>query len=162
MANSVRPKNPNYNLQLIRDLYDKMFPNAKDYIKFLREEINQCQYKNSNGILNKILKSTKKEKKYHSPFINRVTLNDQIISYEKDYFEGIEIKDILFFKLLTRKWLKTKSKKQRRIWNYYVLGVPKEKIAPKLEEDGIFVMATIKILQKEYLSRILMGKTPSS
>ena len=162
MANSVRPKNPNYNLQFIRDLYDKMFPNAKDYIKFLREEINQCQYKNSNGILNKILKSTKKEKKYHSPFINRVTLNDQIISYEKDYFEGIEIKDILFFKSLTRKWLKTKSKKQRRIWNYYVLGVPKEKIAPKLEEDGIFVMATIKILQKEYLSRILMGKTPSS
>ena len=162
MANSVRLKNPNYNLQFIRDLYDKMFPNAKDYIKFLREEINQCQYKNSNGISNKILKSTKKEKKYHSPFINRVTLNDQIISYEKDYFEGIEIKDILFFKLLTRKWLKTKSKKQRRIWNYYVLGVPKEKIAPKLEEDGIFVMATIKILQKEYLSRILMGKTPSS
>ena len=162
MANSVRLKNPNYNLQFIRDLYDKMFPNAKDYIKFLREEINQCQYKNSNGTLNKILKSTKKEKKYHSPFINRVTLNDQIISYEKDYFEGIEIKDILFFKLLTRKWLKTKSKKQRRIWNYYVLGVPKEKIAPKLEEDGIFVMATIKILQKEYLSRILMGKTPSS
>ena len=162
MATSVRSKNPNYNLQFIRDLYDKMFPSAKDYIKFLREEINQCHNKNSNGIVNKILKSTKKEKKYHSLFISRVTLNDQIISYEKDYFEGIEIKDILFFKLLTRKWLKTKSKKQRRIWNYYVLGVPKEKIAPKLEEDGIFVMATIKILQKEYLSRILMGKIPSS
>ena len=162
MATSVRSKNPNYNLQFIRDLYDKMFPSAKDYIKFLREEINQCHNKNSNGIVNKILKSTKMEKKYHSPFISRVTLNDQIISYEKDYFEGIEIKDILFFKLLTRKWLKTKSKKQRRIWNYYVLGVPKEKIAPKLEEDGIFVTATIKILQKEYLSRILMGKIPSS
>ena len=54
----------------------------------------------------------------------------------------------------------TKSKKQRRIWNYYVLGVPKEKIAPKLEENRIFVMATIKILQKEYLSRILMEKIP--
>ena len=64
MATSVRSKNPNYNLQFIRDLYDKMFPSAKDYIKFLREEINQCHNKNSNGIVNKILKSTKMEKKY--------------------------------------------------------------------------------------------------
>ena len=78
---------------------------------------------------------------------------------EKDYWEGLAKKDILFFKLLTRKWLKTKSKKQRRLWNYYVLGVPKEKIAPKLEEDGVFVLGTIKILQKEYLTRILMEKT---
>ena len=160
MADPVGLKNSNYNLQFIRDLYNKMFPNAKDYIKFLREEINQCE--NSKEILNKILKPTKKEKKYHSPFINREDLNDQIISYEKDYWEGIEKEDILFFKLLTTKWLKTKSKKQRRIWNYYVLGVSKEKIAPKLEEDGIFVAATIKILQKEYLSRILMEKIPYS
>ena len=29
-----------YNLQYIRDLYDKMFPSAKDYIKFLKERIN--------------------------------------------------------------------------------------------------------------------------
>ena len=90
-----------------------------------------------------------------------MTPNDQINSCEKDYWEGLEKKDILFFKLITRNWLKAKSKRQRRIWNYYVLGVPKEKIAPKLEEDGIFVMTTIKILQKEYLSRILVQKMPN-
>ena len=56
-------KNSNYNLQFIRDLYDKMFPNAKDYIKFLREEINQCHYKKSNLSFDKMLKRTKKEKK---------------------------------------------------------------------------------------------------
>ena len=39
-----------------------MFPNAKDYIKFLREEINQCQYEKSNLFFDKILKRTKKEK----------------------------------------------------------------------------------------------------
>ena len=59
-------KNSNYNLQFIRDLYDKMFPNAKDYIKFLREEINQCQNEKSNRFFDKILKRNKKEKKYHS------------------------------------------------------------------------------------------------
>ena len=155
-------KNPNYNLQFIRDLYDKMFPNAKDYIEFLREEINQCYYKKSNLFFDKMLKRTKKEKKYYSPFINRATSYDQINAYAVDYWDGLEKKEILFFKLLTRNWLKTKSKKQRRIWNYYVLGVPKEKIAPKLEEDGVFVLGTIKILQKEYLSRILMEKMPNS
>ena len=162
MANSVRPKNPNYNLQFIRDLYDKMFPNAKDYIKFLREEINQCHNEISNQFFDRKLKGTKEEKKYHSPVTNSVTLIDQINSCQEGYWEDLEEKDILFFKLLTGKWLKTKSKKQRRIWNYYVLGVPKERISPKLKENKVFVMATIKILQKEYLSRILMGKTPSS
>ena len=158
MTASVGFKNSNYNLQFIRDLYDKMFPNAKDYIKFLREEINECQDEKSNRFFDKILNRNKKEKKYHSPISNKVTPNDQINSCEEDYWEGLEERDILFFKLLTRNWLKTKSKKQRRIWNYYVLGVPKEKIAPKLEENGIFVITTIKILQNEYLSRILIDK----
>ena len=162
MSERLGFKNQNYNFLIIRDLYDKMFPNARDYIKFLREELNQCNNEKLNGFFDRIVILNKKEKKYHFPVSDRGTLNDQINYYEKDCWEGLEKKDILFFKLLTRKWLKTKSKKQRRIWNYYVLGVPKEKIAPKLEEDGIFVMATIKILQKEYLSRILMGKTPSS
>ena len=161
MATLVRSKNQNYNLQFIRDLYDKMFPNAKDYIKFLQEEINQCHYEKSNLFFDKMLKLTKKEKKYCFPFINGASPYDQINAYARDYWEGLEKKEILFFKLLTRKWLKTKSKKQRRIWNYYVLGVPKEKIAPKLEENRIFVMATIKILQKEYFSRILIKKIPN-
>ena len=32
--------NQYYVRQYIRDLYDKMFPTAKGYIKFLREKIN--------------------------------------------------------------------------------------------------------------------------
>ena len=60
-------KNPNYNLQFIRDLYDKMFPNAKDYIKFLREEINQCHYEKSNLFFDKMLKRTKEEKNITLP-----------------------------------------------------------------------------------------------
>ena len=85
-------KNSNYNLQFIRDLYDKMFPNAKDYIKFLREEINQCHYKKSNLSFDKMLKRTKKEKKYYSPFINRATPYDQNNTYVRDYWEGLEKK----------------------------------------------------------------------
>ena len=155
-------KNQNYNLLIIRDLYDKMFPNASDYIKFLREELNQCNNEKLNRFFDRTAKRNIKEKKYHFPVSDRGILNDQINPYEKDCWEGLEKKDILSFKLLTRKWLKTKSKKQRRIWNYYVLGVPKEKIAPKLEENGTFVMSTIKILQKEYLNKIFLEIMPNS
>ena len=63
--------------------------------------------------------------------------------------------EITFFKTLTKKWLKTKSKKQRRIWNYYVLGVPQKKIAPRLNEDRDLVLKTINDLQKEFLNEIL-------
>ena len=115
-----------------------MFPNAKDYIKFLREELNQCNNEKSNGFFDKIVILTKK-KKISLSVSNMATFNDQINSDEKDCWEGL--KNIFYLKLLTRKWLKTKSKKQRRIWNYYVLGVPKEKIAPKLEENGTFVIS---------------------
>ena len=110
MAAPVGLKNSNYDLQFIRDLYDKMFPNAKDYIKFLQEEINQCQNEKSNRLFDKILKQNKKEKKYHSPVSNRETPNDHINYFEKDYWEGLEKKDILFFKLLTRNWLKTNQR----------------------------------------------------
>ena len=40
-------ENSSYILQYIRDLYDKIFPNAKDYIKFLQEEINTSNNKNT-------------------------------------------------------------------------------------------------------------------
>ena len=40
MVNQNNFKKVIHNLQYIRDLYDKMFPSAKDYIKFLRERIN--------------------------------------------------------------------------------------------------------------------------
>ena len=48
-----------YNLQYIRDLYDKMFPYAKDYIKFLKEKINILDYEGHNQNSYKKFKETK-------------------------------------------------------------------------------------------------------
>ena len=48
MANQDNLKKVIYNLQYIRDLYDKMFPSAKDYIKFLRERINTLDNEEHN------------------------------------------------------------------------------------------------------------------
>ena len=48
MANQDNFKKVLYSLQYIRDLYDKMFPSAKDYIKFLRDRINTLDNEKQN------------------------------------------------------------------------------------------------------------------
>ena len=154
MANQDNFKKVLYNLQYIRDLYDKMFPSAKDYIKFLRERINTLDneehntssYKNFNEIKRnippKLFYFEERIEKSHDNF------------FEKDHWEDLSPKDITLYKDLTEQWLKTKTRRQRRIWNYFVLGVPKNSIAPRLKENTNFVTRTIKTLQKEFLDLI--------
>tara|TARA_Y100000022_G_C13095931_1_gene304535 strand:+ start:13 stop:486 length:474 start_codon:yes stop_codon:yes gene_type:complete len=155
MANQDNFKKVLYNLQSIRDLYDKMFPSAKDYIKFLRERINTLDnedhntssYENFNeikrNIPSKLFYFEERVEKSHENF------------FEEDHWEDLSPKDITLYKDLTEHWLKTKTRRQRRIWNYFVLGVPKNSIAPRLKENTNFVTRTIKTLQKEFLDLII-------
>ena len=140
-----------YSLQYIRDLYDKMFPCAKDYIKFLRERINTLENEESNQSSFEYLKKIKKNtpNKYFYSIEKVGKDNDNI--FEEDHWKGLSTIDIIFYKDLTEQWLKTKTRRQRRIWNYFVLGVPKNSIAPRLKENTNFVRVTIKTLQKEFL-----------
>ena len=154
MPNQDNFKKVLYNLQYIRDLYDKMFPSAKDYIKFLRERINTLDneehntssYENFNEIKRnippKLFYFEERIEKSHDNF------------FEEDHWEDLSPKDITLYKDLTEQWLKTKTRRQRRIWNYFVLGVPKNSIAPRLKENTNFVTRTIKTLQKEFLDLI--------
>ena len=154
MVNRDSFKKVIYNLQYIRDLYDKMFPSAEDYIKFLRERINTLDnedhntssYENSNEIKRNI-----PPKLFY--FEERIEKSHDNI-FEEDHWEDLSLKDITLYKDLTEYWLKTKTKRQRRIWNYFVLGVPKNSIAPRLKENTKFVTRTIKTLQKEFLDLI--------
>ena len=154
MVNQDSFKKVIYNLQYIRDLYDKMFPSAKDYIKFLRERINTLDnedhnissYENSNEIKRNI-----PPKLFY--FEERIEKSHDNI-FEEDHWEDLSPKEITLYKDLTEYWLKTKTKRQRRIWNYFVLGVPKNSIAPRLKENTKFVTRTIKTLQKEFLDLI--------
>ena len=154
MADQDNFKKVLFSLQYIRDLYDKMFPSAKDYIKFLRERINTLDneehntssYKNFNEIKRNI-----PPKLFY--FEERIEKNHDNF-FEKDHWEDLSPKDITLYKDLTEQWLKTKTRRQRRIWNYYVLGVPKSSIAPRLKENTNFVTRTIKTLQKDFLDLI--------
>ena len=154
MVNQDNFKKVIYNLQYIRDLYDKMFPSAKDYIKFLRERINtldnEDQNTNSYENFNEIKRNIPPKLFYFEERIEKSHDN----FHEQDHWEDLSPKDITFYKDLTECWLKTKTRRQRRIWNYFVLGVPKNSIAPRLKENTNFVTRTIKTLQKEFLDLI--------
>ena len=143
-----------YSLQYIRDLYDKMFPSAKDYIKFLRELLNKLENEEQNV---NSCKDFKEIKRYFPPKLfyfeeNLEKSHDN--SFEEDYWKDLSPREIILYKNLTEQWLKTKTRRQRRIWNYYVLGVPKNSIAPRLKENTNFVTRTIKTLQKDFLELI--------
>jgi hypothetical protein len=151
MANQNNFKKVLYNLQYIRDLYDKMFPSAKDYIKFLRERINTLDNEDHNTSsyenFNEIKRNIPPKLFYFEERIEKSHDN----FFEEDHWEDLSPKDIALYKDLTEHWLKTKTRRQRRIWNYFVLGVPKNSIAPRLKENTKFVTETIKTLQKEFL-----------
>ena len=142
------------NLQYIRDLYDKMFPSAKDYIKFLRERINTLDHEEHNMTFYENLNQIKRNIPLKLFYLKESLEKSHDNFNERDHWEDLIPKDIIFYKDLTQHWLKTKTKRQRRIWNYFVLGVPKNSIAPRLKENTKFVAITIKTLQKEFLDLI--------
>ena len=142
------------NLQYIRDLYDKMFPSAKDYIKFLRERINTLDHEEHNMTSYENLNQIKRNIPLKLFYLKESLEKSHDNFYERDHWEDLSPKDINLYKNLTEQWLKTKTRRQRRIWNYFVLGVPKNSIAPRLKENTNFVARTIKTLQKEFLDLI--------
>ena len=144
-----------YNLQYIRDLYDKMFPYAKDYIKFLREKINTLDSEEHNQNSYEKFKEIKTNISKNHFSLEQRFKKDQDNFFKEDHWKGLNRRDIIFYKDLTEKWLKTKTRRQRRIWNYFVLGVPKNSIAPRLKENSNFVIGTIKNLQEEFLNLTL-------
>ena len=154
MVNQDNFKKVIYNLQYIRDLYDKMFPSAKDYIKFLRERINTLDNEDHNTSsyenFNEIKRNIPPKLFYFEERIEKSHDN----FFEEDHWKDLSPRDIILYKDLTEQWLKTKTRRQRRIWNYFVLGVPKNSIAPKLKENTNFVTKTIKTLQKDFLELI--------
>jgi len=152
MTSQKYSENSSYILQYIRDLYDKIFPNAKDYIKFLQEEINTSNNKKYNPNSFKVF--YERDKSYLKSLSNKkkVFENYHDDCFERDFWTGLKKKDIVLYKKLIERWLKTKTRRQRRIWNYFVLGVPQNSIAPRLKENSKFVIGTIKNLQKEFLN----------
>jgi len=147
-------KNPESIRQHIRDLYDKIFPTAQEYIKFLR---NGWQSQKSILDIGMILKDQKHKEEitYWNERAN--TLEEDIKNDrfgEKDRWEGITAKQQNQYKKLIEQWLNTKTNRQRTIWNYYILGVPKKRIVTLMKKDSKYIQVTINKLQTDFLKKI--------
>ena len=143
--------NPHYVRQYIRDLYDKMFPSAKSYIKFLRERINIFDRGTIKGFSAQIPEDVKGFS-HNETVRSAYDLDNNFL--DKDYWRALTKKEVVSYQQLTEKWLKTKTKRKRRIWNYFVLGISKNNIGPRLNEKTSYVVRTIEAMQEEFLQLI--------
>ena len=126
--------NPYYVRQYIRDLYDKMFPSAKSYIKFLRERINIFDRRTIKEFSAQMPENIKGFS-YNETVRSTYDLDNNFL--DKDYWEALTKKEVISYQKLTEEWLKTKTKRKRRIWNYFVLGISKNNIGARLNEETL-------------------------
>ena len=147
-------KNPEKAKQHIRDLYDKMFPEANDYINFLKP-----LWKNQKSILEVNLFKNRLKNRYNTKHlaikVNKLDENilDNFLA-ENDYWKKITPEQKTKYEDLTRRWVKSKTKQQRTIWNYYVLGVPKKRIASILKKNEKIIIDIINRLQEDFLKKL--------
>ena len=73
---------------------------------------------------------------------------------ENDYWKKITPEQKTKYEDLTRSWVKSKTKQQRTIWNYYVLGVPQKRIASLLKKNEKNIINIINRLQEDFLKKI--------
>ncbi len=149
-------ENPEKVKQHIRDLYDKMFPATQDYIQFLRQ-----RWLPKKSILKINVHLQKQEYEEKIKYWKKVETNfhkDDILYdrlSESDYWHNITTEEKNNYVKLTEAWLETKTKQQRTIWNYYILDVPKKKIATRLKKEQKHIRIIINKLQENFLKQII-------
>ena len=153
--NKWAKENPESARQHIRDLYDKMFPTTQDYIKFLKK-----RFETANSIWNigMILKQHQHQEQFAYWKEKTSTLNNEVMDNrfaEKNHWKEITNEQRKQYQKLTEQWLNTKTSCERKIWNYYVLGIPKKRIANLLKKDFEDSRIIIHKLQEDYIQKIL-------
>ena len=122
--------NPELAKQHLRDLYDKLFPSQKDYIRFLR-----TMYEARLSVINigMILEQQQHEEEFAylkerkaQKFRGKEIIDNQFANI--DHWEDITTEQINFYKKVLKKLLEKKLPQHQQIWNYYILGVPKKRI----------------------------------
>lgn len=146
--------NPEKARQHIRDLYNKMFPRFEDYIKYIRSKWKNEKYLLKIGMILKEHKNQEDNALWRELDSN---IDENIIDNllaKNDYWHNITPKQINKYLELTEKWIDTRNKYERTIWNYYVLGVPINRIVSILNRDKITILRTIFDLQEDFIKSI--------
>ena len=119
-------QNPNKTKIWIRDLYHKVFPTKEQYIQFIRKHHIILKGLNKSEKIKDIepIKSITPTK-----FIVRNLKDKDHIFDEYDFWNDVSSLNAKRLELFLMEWFITKSKKDRKLWNYYILGISEGRIA---------------------------------
>ena len=149
---TVFEQNPNKTKIWIRDLYHKVFPTKEQYIRFIRKHHSMLQsLKKSDNIKN--IEPMKSQ--IPTRFI-MTNLNNNNLRFEKDNFwNGISSLNAKMLKLFLMEWFIKKPKNDRKLWNYYILGISEGKIAFLLNDNFYSTRKKILELKKDFLRNLI-------
>ena len=144
-------QNPNKTKIWVRDLYHKVFPTKEQYIRFIRKHHSMLQSLNKSDNIKNIepMKS-----QVPTRFIIR-KLNNNHIFEEDNFWNGISSLNAKILKLFLMGWFIKKSKKDRKLWNYYILGISEGRIANLLNDNFYSTRKRILELKKDFLRNLI-------
>ena len=145
-------QNPNKTKIWIRDLYHKVFPTKEQYIQFIRKHHSTLQSLNKSE---KIKDIEPIKRKTSTEFIVS-NLNDKDHIFDEDNFwNDISSLNTKRLELFLVEWFINKSKKDRKLWNYYILGISEGRIAVLLNDNFYSTKEKILKLKKDFLRNLL-------
>ena len=145
-------QNPNKTKIWIRDLYHKVFPTKEQYIRFIRKHHSALQSLNKSE---KIKNIEPIKRKTPTKFILS-NLNDKDHIFEENNFcNDISSLNTNKLELFLMEWFINKSKKDRKLWNYYILGISEGKIAILLNDNFYSTKEKILELKKDFLRNLI-------
>ena len=145
-------QNPNKTKIWIRDLYHKVFPTKEQYIRFIRKHHSMLQsLKRSEKI--KDIEPIKS--RIPTRFTMRNLNNNNHIFEEDNFWNGISSLNAKMLKLFLMEWFIKKSKKDRKLWNYYILGISEGRIANLLNDNFYSTRKRILELKKDFLRNLI-------
>ena len=145
-------QNPNKTKVWIRDLYHKVFPTKEQYIRFIRKHHSMLQsLKRSEKI--KDIEPIKS--RIPTRFTMRNLNNNNHIFEEDNFWNGISSLNAKMLKLFLMEWFIKKSKKDRKLWNYYILGISEGRIAILLNDNFHSTRKKILELKKDFLRNLI-------
>ena len=144
--------NPNKTKIWIRDLYHQVFPTREEYIRFIRKHHSTLQSLNKPYTI-KDFESIQRETSAKFIMMN---LNDKNHIFEEDNFwNDTSLVNTKVFKLFLMEWFINKSKKDRKLWNYYILGLSEGRIAYLMNDSFYSTKEKVLKLKKDFLKDLL-------
>ena len=145
-------QNPNKTKIWISDLYHIVFPTKEQYIRFIRKHHSMLQSLKTSEKIKDIepLKS-----RIPTRFIMRYLNNNNHIFEEDNFWNGISSINAKILKLFLMEWFIKKSKKDRKLWNYYILGISEGRIALLLNDNFYSTRKKILELKKDFLRNLI-------